>query len=98
MGTEGLFMSIDQLAESITSSFIVDDRATLKEMTKFMLHKMKYHEVMFSVVKRPYIVAKSLYFMWTEGYLTEEQQMSVIKLIYFCPEHRRKKIQVKSAD
>ena len=61
MGTEGLFLSIDQLAENIVSSFNADDRATLKETGKFMLHKMKHHEGMFSVVKRPYIVAKSLF-------------------------------------
>lgn len=84
MGTEGLFMSIDQLAENISSSFNVDDRATLKETTKFMLHKMRHHESMFSVVNRPYIVAKSLYFMLTEDYLSTEEQMSAVKLIYFC--------------
>ena len=84
MGTEGLFLSIDQLAENIVSSFNADDRATLKETGKFMLHKMKHHEGMFSVVKRPYIVAKSLYFMLTEDYLSTEEQMSVVKLVYFC--------------
>ena len=84
MGTEGLFLSIDQLAEIIVSSFNADDRATLKETAKFMLHKMKHHEGMFSVVKRPYIVAKSLFFMLTEDYLSTEEQMSVVKLIYFC--------------
>lgn len=84
MGTEGLFLSIDQLAENIVSSFNADDRATLKETTKFMLHKMKYHEGMFSVVKRPYIVAKGLYFMLTDDYLSTEEQMSSVKLIYFC--------------
>ena len=84
MGTEGLFLSIDQLAENIVSSFNVDDRASLKEATRFMLHKMKHHEGMFSVVKRPYIVAKSLYFMLTEDYLTTEEQMSAVKLVYFC--------------
>ena len=77
-------MSIDQLAENIVSSFNADDRATLKETAKFMLHKMKHHESMFSVVKRPYIVAKSLYFMLTEDYLSTEEQMSVVKLVYFC--------------
>ncbi len=84
MGTEGLFMGIDQLAEKIILSFNAEDRTELKESTKFMLHKMKYHENMFSVVKRPYIVAKSLYFMLTEDYLSTEQQMSVVKLIYLC--------------
>ena len=84
MGTEGLFLSIDQLAENIVSSFNADDRASLKEATKFMLHKMKHHEGMFSVVKRPYIVAKSLYFMLTEDYLSTEEQMSAVKLVYFC--------------
>ena len=84
MGTEGLFLSIDQLAENIVSSFNADDTATLKETTKFMLHKMKYHEDMFSVVKRPYIVAKSLYFMLTEDDLSTENQMSAVKLVYFC--------------
>lgn len=84
MGTEGLFLSIDQLAENIVSSFNVDDRASLKEATNFMLHKMKHHEGMFSVVKRPYIVAKSLYFMLTEDYLSTEEQMSAVKLVYFC--------------
>lgn len=84
MGTEGLFLSIDQLAENIVYSFNVDDRASLKEATKFMLHKMKHHEGMFSVVKRPYIVAKSLYFMLTEDYLSTEERMSAVKLVYFC--------------
>lgn len=84
MGTEGLFMSIDQLSENIISSFNEDDREQLKEATKFMLHKMKHHEGMFSVVKRPYIVAKSLYFMLTEDYLSSEEQMSAVKLVYFC--------------
>lgn len=84
MGTEGHFLSIDQLAENIVSSFNADDTATLKETTKFMLNKMKHHEGMFSVVKRPYIVAKSLYFMLTEDYLSTEEQMSAIKLVYFC--------------
>lgn len=84
MGIEGLSLSIDQLAENIVSSFNADDRATLKETAKFMLHKMKHHEAMFSVVKRPYMVAKSLYFMLTEDYLSTEEQMSVVKLIYFC--------------
>ena len=82
MGIEGLFMSIDQLAENIISSYN-DDRATLKETTTFMLHKMKYNEGMFSVVERPYIVAKSLYYMLTEDYLSTEEQMSAVKLIYF---------------
>lgn len=77
-------MSIDQLAENISSSFNADDRATLKETTKFMLHKMRHHESMFSVVKRPYIVAKSLYFILTEDYLSTEEQMSAVKLVYFC--------------
>lgn len=84
MGTEGHFLSIDQLAENIVSSFNADDTATLKETTKFMLNKMKHHEGMFSVVKRPYIVAKSLYFMLTEDYLSTEEQMSAVKLVYFC--------------
>lgn len=84
MGTEGLFLSIDKLAENIVSSFNVDDRASLREATKFMLHKMKHYESMFSVVKRPYIVAKSLYFMLTEDYLSTEEQMSAVKLVYFC--------------
>lgn len=84
IGTEGLFLSIDQLAENVVSSFNADDTATLQETTKFMLHKMKHHEGMFSVVKRPYIVGKSLYFMLTEDYLSTEEQMSAVKLVYFC--------------
>ena len=45
---------------------------------------MDYDEGMFSVVEEPYMVAKSLYFMLTQDYLSEEEQMSAIKLCYFC--------------
>lgn len=83
MGIDGLNMGIDELAEIVVSSFNADDRDELKDATKFMLHKIKYHENMFSVVKRPYVVAKSLYYMLTEDYLTTEQQISIVKLIYF---------------
>lgn len=41
MGAEGLFLSIDQLAENIVSFFNADDKAKLKETTKLMLHKLK---------------------------------------------------------
>lgn len=49
-----------------------------------MLYKMRKEERMFSVVRNPYLVAKSLYFMLTEDYLTEDDQMSAVKLSYFC--------------
>ena len=77
-------MNIDETAQKIVSSFNAENNVMLKEKTKEMLRQINYYESLFSVVKRPYLVAKSLYFMLTEDYLSEENQMSVIKLTYFC--------------
>lgn len=77
-------MNIDETAQKIVSSFNAKNNVMLKEETKEMLRQINYYESMFSVVKRPYLVAKSLYFMLTEDYLTEDNQISVIKLAYFC--------------
>ena len=77
-------MEIDEIAQKIVSSFKEDNAVVLKENTMDMLHQIEYYESRFSVVKHPYLVAKSLYFMLTEDYLTEDNQVSCIKLIYFC--------------
>ena len=76
--------SIDQTAQKIVSAFRTENAQMLKEETKEMLRQINYYENIFSVVKHPYLVAKSLYFILTEGFLSEENQMSVIKLAYFC--------------
>ena len=49
-----------------------------------MIQIINNEESMFSIVGQPYLVAKSLYFMLTEDYLTEDNQMSSVKLAYFC--------------
>ena len=49
-----------------------------------MLHQIDYGRSMFTVVKRPYTVAKSLYFMLTQDYLSKEEQISAIEPCYFC--------------
>lgn len=77
-------MNIEEIAQNIVNAFTSDNETLLKQETKKMLHQMDYDESMFSVVKRPYLVAKSLYFMLTQEYLSDEQQMSTIKLCYFC--------------
>ena len=77
-------MNIDETAQKIVSAFKAENAVMLKEETKEMLRQIKYYESLFSVVKHPYLVAKSLYFMLTEDYLTEDDQISVIKLAYFC--------------
>lgn len=77
-------MNIDETAQKIVSAFKAENAVMLKEETKEMLRQIKYYESLFSVVKHPYLVAKSLYFMLTEDYLTEDNQISVIKLAYFC--------------
>jgi len=77
-------MNIDETAQKIVSAFKAENAVMLKEETKEMLRQINYYESMFSVVKRPYLVAKSLYFMLTEDYLTENNQIAVIKLAYFC--------------
>ena len=77
-------MNIDEIAQNIVSSFNADDTIMLKMKTKDMLRQINSNESMFSVVQHPYLVAKSLYFMLTEDYLTEDEQISVIKLVYFC--------------
>lgn len=77
-------MNIDEIAQRIVSDFNAENDEMLKLDTKGMLHKMKHYESMFSVVKRPCMVAKSLYFMLTEDYLSVDEQMSCVKLAYFC--------------
>lgn len=77
-------MNIDEIAQRIVSDFNAENDEMLKVDTKEMLHKMKHCESMFSVVKHPYLVAKSLYFMLTEDYLSVDDQMSAVKLAYFC--------------
>lgn len=77
-------MIIDELAQNIVSSLNKGDDAMLEAGTKKMLRFIDSDERSFAVVRQPYLVAKSLYFMLTEDYLNEEQQASVIKLMYFC--------------
>ena len=50
-----------------------------KQAIKKMLHQMDYDESMFSVVKRPYPVAKSLYFMLAEDSVSDEEKMWFIR-------------------
>lgn len=77
-------MNIDEIAQNIVSVFTSRNDIAMKQETKKMLHQMNYNENMFSVVKRPYTVAKSLYFMLTQEYLSDEEKMDTIKLCYFC--------------
>jgi hypothetical protein len=77
-------MNIDETAQKIVSAFKAENAVMLKEETKEMLRQINYYESLFSVVKRPYLVAKSLYLMLTEDYMTENNQIAVIKLAYFC--------------
>jgi len=77
-------MFIDELAQKIVSSFNKEDDAMLEAETKKMLRIINSDEHSFAVVRQPYLVAKSLYFMLTEDFLNEEEQASVIKLTYFC--------------
>ena len=65
-------------------TLLQNTREYKKKATKKMLQKMDYDESMFSVVEHPYMVAKSLYFMLTEDFLSDEEKMSAIKLCYFC--------------
>lgn len=77
-------MNIDEIAQKIVSSFNANNSARLKDETKNMLFQINNYESMFSIVKQPYLVAKSLYFMLTEDYLSKDNQMSCVKLAYFC--------------
>lgn len=77
-------MNIDEIAPNIISAFTSENETLMRQETKKMLHQMDFDESMFSVVKRPYLVAKSLYFMLTQEYLSDEEKMSTIKLCYFC--------------
>lgn len=77
-------MNIDEIAQNIVSAFTSENDASMRQETKKMLHQMDFDESMFSVVKRPYLVAKSLYFMLTQEYLSDEEKMSTVKLCYFC--------------
>ncbi len=77
-------MKIDEIAQKIIYSFTDENDTMFKENTKNMLHQIRYYESMFSVVKFPYLVAKSLYYILTEDNLTVEEQMSCVKLSYFC--------------
>ena len=77
-------MNIDEIAQKIVSSFNAENSEVLKNETKNMLFQIKNYESMFSVVREPYLVAKSLYFMLTDEYLSEDNQISCVKLAYFC--------------
>lgn len=88
-------MNIDEIAEKIVSSFNAENDVALKEGAKYMLYKINKEECMFSVVKQPYLVAKSLYFMLTEDYLSEDEQISCIKLAYLCLLNNYIKIKIK---
>lgn len=77
-------MNIDEIAQNIVSAFNAGDKEKLKIETEQMLNKIDRDENMFSIVKRPYIVAKSLYFMMTEDFLSEDEQIACVKLAYFC--------------
>lgn len=77
-------MIIDDIAQRIVSSFNAANSIELKEETMRMLRQIEKGESMFSVVNNPYLVAKSLYFMLTEDYLSVDNQMSVVKLCYLC--------------
>ena len=77
-------MKIDEIANEIVNSFHEENEEKLIKDTKEMLYKIKYDEGMFSVVRQPYLVAKSLYFMLTEDFLTQDQQMGCVKLAYYC--------------
>jgi hypothetical protein len=77
-------MKIEETAQRIISAFKTENAQILKDEAKEMLRQINYYESMFSIVKHPFLVAKSLYFMLTEDYLSEDNQMSVIKLTYFC--------------
>ena len=77
-------MIIDDNAQRIVSSFNTGNAVKLKEDVKDMIRLINNEESMFSIVGHPFLVAKSLYFMLTEDYLTEDNQMSSVKLGYFC--------------
>lgn len=77
-------MNIDEIAQKIVSSFNAENSEVLKNETKNILFQIKNYESMFSVVREPYLVAKSLYFMLTDEYLSEDNQISCVKLAYFC--------------
>ena len=77
-------MKIDDVAKEIVSSFNTGDAVMLERETQYMLSLIKHEEDMFSVVKCPYLVAKSLYFMLTEDFLSVDEQTSCVKLAYLC--------------
>ena len=77
-------MGIDETAKKIVSSFNTGDTVMFKRETQYMLSLIRHEEDMFSVVKCPYLVAKSLYFMLTEDFLSVDEQTSCVKLTYFC--------------
>ncbi|MBR5831707.1 MAG: hypothetical protein IKY79_03740 [Bacteroidales bacterium] len=75
---------LEEYSGSNRDSLLQRIQETKKQAIKNMLYQMHYEESMFSVVERPYIVAKSLYFMLTEESLSDEEKASAIKLCYFC--------------
>ncbi len=77
-------MNIEEIAQKIVNAFTSNNDTLMKQETKKMLHQIEYDESMFSVVKKNFLVSKSLYFMLTQEYLSDEEQMSAIKLCYFC--------------
>lgn len=77
-------MKIDEIAQRIVTSFNEENTLALKNATMEMIWEIDENESMFSIVECPYIVAKGLYFMLTEDYLSVDNKMAVVKLAYFC--------------
>lgn len=76
--------SIDEIANRIVSSFNEENTVILKNETKNMIFQINNYESLFSVIKKPYLVAKSLFIMLSEGFLTEDDRISCIRLAYYC--------------
>lgn len=83
----GLYWDEEELEDytgSNRDSLLQSTQDEKKQAIEEMLHQMDINESMFSVVEHPYTVAKSLYFMLTEDYLSDEEKVSAVKLCYFC--------------
>lgn len=75
---------IDKIAQKIVSSYIGKKEEILAQNTREMLLELHRNEYAFSAVKYPYLVAKSLYYIWSSGKLIEDDQIFCVRLIYFC--------------
>jgi len=77
---------VEELAREFITAYYSGNQEKATQQAKIILHNIKKDEWQLKRVKHPYLVAKSFYYLltWNKIFLTEEENVIVTKLIYYC--------------